>query len=114
VPERRPLVVYALPLRGMIRDLFGPARAIVVVRDLDERPLPPTFHLTSVFGLTAAESKLAARLGAGEALDAVADELGIARETARNQLKAIFLKTGVHRQAELAALLSRFLDRRKL
>jgi DNA-binding CsgD family transcriptional regulator len=111
VPERRPLVVYALPLRGMIRDLFGPARAIVVVRDLDERPLPPMVHLSSIFGLTAAEAKLAARLGAGEALETVAEGLGIARETARNQLKAIFQKTGVHRQAELVALLGRFLDR---
>jgi DNA-binding CsgD family transcriptional regulator len=108
--DRRPLVVYALPLRGMIRDLFGPARAIVVVRDLGERPLPAAFHLTRVFGLTGAEAKLAARLAAGESLNAVVDDLGIARETARNQLKAIFQKTGVRRQAELVALLMRLLE----
>lgn len=111
--DRRPLVVYALPLLGMIRDLFGAACAMVVVRDLDERPPPPTVHLKTLFGLTPAESALAARLAAGEPLEAVADELGIARETARNHLKAIFAKTGVHRQAELAALLGRLLDSRQ-
>jgi DNA-binding CsgD family transcriptional regulator len=112
VPDRRPFVVYALPLRGMIRDLFGHARAIVVVRDLGERPPPSTIHLTSLFGLTTAEAKLASRLAAGASLNTAADELGIARETARNQLKAIFQKTGVHRQAALVALLRRLLELR--
>ena len=35
-----------------------------------------------------------------------AGELGLARETARNQLKAVFAKTGTHRQGELIALLA--------
>jgi DNA-binding CsgD family transcriptional regulator len=34
-----------------------------------------------------------------------ARELKIARETARNQLKAVFAKTNTHRQSELVALL---------
>jgi DNA-binding CsgD family transcriptional regulator len=32
--------------------------------------------------------------------------LEISRETARNQLKAVFVKTATHRQGELVALLS--------
>jgi hypothetical protein len=36
-------------------------------------------------------------------------KLGIARETVRNQLKAVLAKTGTHRQGELIALLSRAL-----
>jgi hypothetical protein len=30
----------------------------------------------------------------------MASQLGIAKETGRNQLKSVFIKTGVHRQAE--------------
>ena len=36
------------------------------------------------------------------------EELRISRETARNQLKAVFSKTATHRQGELVALLGRF------
>ena len=38
---------------------------------------------------------------------AIAHARGIARVTVRNQIKAIFAKTGTHRQSELVALLSR-------
>jgi DNA-binding CsgD family transcriptional regulator len=62
--------------------------------------------LRSAFGLTGAEAKLAAQLASGDALERAAERLGIAKTTARNQLRAIFSKTGVHRQAELVALLA--------
>jgi DNA-binding CsgD family transcriptional regulator len=81
----------------------------VVVRDLDEQPLRLDAQLRELFGLTAAEARLASRLAAGDCLETVADELGVAYETARNQLKAIFAKTETHRQAELVALLARLL-----
>jgi DNA-binding CsgD family transcriptional regulator len=59
------------------------------------------------FGLTAAESRLALRLLTGESLKSAAAALGITYESARSQLKAIFQKTGTHRQGELIALLGR-------
>ena len=37
----------------------------------------------------------------------IAGDLQVSRETVRNQIKAIFGKTGTHRQSELAALVSR-------
>jgi hypothetical protein len=37
----------------------------------------------------------------------IAVELQVSRETVRNQIKAIFGKTGTHRQSELAALVAR-------
>jgi DNA-binding CsgD family transcriptional regulator len=40
--------------------------------------------------LTNAEARLAARLAHGIALEAIADELQIAKETARTELKAVF------------------------
>ncbi len=46
-------------------------------------------------------------MATGVSPEQAGEELGIARETARNQLKAIFAKTATHRQGELIALLSR-------
>jgi DNA-binding CsgD family transcriptional regulator/PAS domain-containing protein len=102
----RPLVVYAIPLAGAIRDVFCAARAIVMVRDLDARPHPPETLLRMIFGLTVAETKLAVRMASGVVLETVADNLGRTYETARAQLKSVFAKTNTHRQAELVALLA--------
>lgn len=41
-----------------------------------------------------------------EAIQAAAEELGVKRETVRNQLKSMFAKTETHRQGQLVALLS--------
>jgi DNA-binding CsgD family transcriptional regulator len=61
--------------------------------------------LRTCLGLTPAEAKLPGSSGAE--LKAVADELGVTHETARNQLKAVFAKTETHRQPRLVALLAR-------
>jgi len=63
--------------------------------------------LVAKFALTRAEMRLLQIVGAGESLRNAADQLGITYETARSQLKAIFGKTDVHRQAELVALMVR-------
>ena len=63
--------------------------------------------LQQTFGLTVAEARLAALVGAGESIASAAEQLSISSETARSQLKAIFAKTDIHRQADLVALLSR-------
>ena len=55
------------------------------------------------------EARIAQHIASGSTLDATADSLGMARETARTHLKAVFAKTDTHRQSELAILLSRFL-----
>jgi len=46
-------------------------------------------------------------MASGMSLEDAAEKLTIARQTARTQLKAIFMKTGTHRQSQLVALLSR-------
>jgi DNA-binding CsgD family transcriptional regulator len=63
--------------------------------------------------LSEAEARLASRLASGEALEMVTEQFGIAKETGRSHLKSIFAKTGVHRQAELVALLAPLLGRIK-
>jgi DNA-binding CsgD family transcriptional regulator len=45
-----------------------------------------------------AETRITERIAVGVSLEKAAEDLGISRETARNQLKAVFAKTGTHRQ----------------
>ena len=103
---KQPVLIRALPISGAARSPFLGARALLTFADLGPRPGPDSRLLVSVFGLTGAEAKLASLLASGMALEEIARQLGIARETARNQLKAVFAKTETHRQAELVALLS--------
>jgi DNA-binding CsgD family transcriptional regulator len=106
-PGRRAMAVYAVPLSGVVRDVLAAVRAIVVIRDLEECSQPPEAHVRNLFGLTSAEAKLATRVASSEQLEHAADELGIAYQTARNQMQAIFAKTDTHRQAEIVALFAR-------
>jgi len=62
-------------------------------------------EVTQFFSLTAAESRLAAWLMAGGNLANYANEVGVSRNTVRNQLQAIFQKVQVNRQAELVTVL---------
>jgi DNA-binding CsgD family transcriptional regulator len=55
------------------------------------------------YGLTPAEIGLLRELADGRSLSEAALHLQRAQNTVRNQLQAIFAKTGTHRQAELIA-----------
>ncbi|VAW99138.1 hypothetical protein MNBD_GAMMA22-1441 [hydrothermal vent metagenome] len=57
--------------------------------------------LQTVFNLTPAEAKLAALLASGNSLSQVADLSNISKNTAKVQLKSIFLKMNISRQADL-------------
>ncbi|WP_414694171.1 helix-turn-helix transcriptional regulator [Phenylobacterium sp.] len=49
---------------------------------------------------------MAAGVSAGQTTDELARSFGLSPGTIRTQLKAVFAKTGVRRQSELAALLA--------
>jgi DNA-binding CsgD family transcriptional regulator len=102
-----PILAYPARLAGVAADCFAPCQAIVTLMDVGSRERTPPALLAQTFRLSPAEAKLAARLAAGLSLEQAAEELSLARETVRNQLKAIFAKTGTHRQGELIALFSR-------
>lgn len=57
--------------------------------------------LEGLYGFTVAEAKLVIALVSGQTLDMVATATGTSPNTLRNQLKAVFRKTGTNRQAEL-------------
>lgn len=79
--------------------------AMVVIRDPEVRVLASDEQLKRLYGLTGAEAGLALQLMAGRTVDEAAQELGVSRNTARCQIRAIFAKTGVTRQAELLRVL---------
>ena len=108
-PSQAPLLAYPLKLPSLSDNPLASAQAAVVLVDPRARAVTPEASLKSAFGLTQAEARLASRMAAGDALEQICDRLGIAKETGRNQLKSIFAKTGVNRQAELVLLMSRML-----
>jgi DNA-binding CsgD family transcriptional regulator len=78
---------------------------MAVLVDPDRRWMPTEIALRASFGFTPAEAKLAARISSGAPLNAVAASLGITKQTLKSLLKIVFAKAGVHRQAELVALI---------
>jgi DNA-binding CsgD family transcriptional regulator len=63
--------------------------------------------LTETWRLTATEARLALHLADGGSIGGYAELFGVSVGTVRSQLKAIFAKTGVNRQAALVALIPR-------
>jgi DNA-binding CsgD family transcriptional regulator len=102
------LLVEAMPVTAFGSDLFSSGRVILLLTDLRSPLRPEATQFCAAFGLTVAEAKLAAKLASGVGIDGAASSLGVSRETARSQLKAVFAKTNTRRQAELAGLLARF------
>jgi DNA-binding CsgD family transcriptional regulator len=91
------------PYLFVLRLVKAPAEAALVLL-LSE--LPGGHELESA-GFTAAEARLARALASGVGLKEYAESVDISITTARNQLAALFAKTGTHRQAALVAWLLR-------
>lgn len=72
-----------------------------------------TEALRCLFKLTPSEARLAMALHGATDLVGAAATLGISIETARSRLKAIYAKTGTHRQATLAALIDALIDQHR-
>jgi len=100
-----PVTLRVLPIDGAARNVFLGARALLVFSNLLPSPAPEPTLIAQAFGLTPAESRLAALIASGLSVDVAAGQLRISRETARNHLKATFSKTGTHRQQELISLI---------
>lgn len=104
---KKPVIARIHPIPPAAQSPFLGARALMILSSLAPKPPLSTNLLTGTFGLSPAEARLAAIMAGGVDLRTAAEELGIARDTARNQLKAIFAKTGAHRQSELVELLAK-------
>jgi DNA-binding CsgD family transcriptional regulator len=107
-PSRRPLIAHVAPIVRSADEIFRRAKILVMFVDPDQKKSTPAHLFQQAFGLTAAETRIASSIAKGEELRQVADVNGIALETARVHLKAVFAKTQTRRQVDLALLINRF------
>ncbi len=103
--DKLPVIVRIWPFDGAAHLPAQEVSALLTLNALGPKPGPPAVILAKTFRLTPSEAKLASVIARGASPRIAARELKISRETARNQLKAVFAKTGTHRQSELVALL---------
>ena len=100
------VVLRVLPVPPAARGPFLGARVLLTLSVLRTPTGTDPRLLIQTFGLTPAEAKLAAAIADGVTLAEAGERSGVALSTVRNHLKVVFVKTGTHRQSDLAALLS--------
>jgi DNA-binding CsgD family transcriptional regulator len=97
----RPVVLRVMPLRR--RNQAEWSGRIALLAEVPP-PLSRLEVLAEAYRLSPAETRLWAALAAGRRMAEFAEAAGISVNTARVQLRALFAKTGVHRQADLLRL----------
>jgi len=101
----RPFHIFVSPWRANRQlALKKPAAMMLVAQP--ERKIPQEAWLQTLYGLTKAESRLAALVAGGMAGPEAARKLGLSPESVRTRLKAIFSKTETRRQSDLVSLLA--------
>lgn len=106
-PSGRPdlgVVVRPVPMSAWYEGQSSPTIALFI-SDPEQEFSTSQQALAELFNLSKAESALALLLTRGLTLAEASDQLFISQHTARAQLKSIFAKTGVTRQAELIRLI---------
>ena len=101
---RPPLKVQISPIRNA--GIESPQRisAVAFISDpLQRRPQHES--LRARYALTPAETRVALLLADGQSPQAITQIVGVTENTVRTQIKSIYWKTGVKRQAELVRLL---------
>jgi len=106
------MVVHLIPIRRSAHDVFAGSYALLVLTPVAAPSAPPIELMRSLFDLTPSEARVARGLAAGETLEEIAANGGVAMSTVRSQLRQVLEKTGCSRQAEIVSLLANItLDR---
>ena len=109
-PEQR----YSLSLMLMGRRLASgrigvsapESKILCLLAPLDGRRIATARQLMDLFGLSAAEARLARAICHDRSVEDYAREHGLGHSTVRTQLSAVFHKTGTRRQASLVRLIA--------
>jgi len=102
-PDSWPRMVVVPMLGGAAGDIC----AAIWILNTEAPALPSEELLNTLFLLSPAEARLAIGLLKGMSVAECAQSSGVGVATIRSQLHSIFSKTGVRRQAQLVALLSK-------
>ena len=102
--EAPPAVLHLAPIRRNARDVFPSAAWLLVATPLGRKPDMPATLLCGLFDLTTAEAKVASGLLEGLTAQEIAAQRGLSVSTVRNQIAAVFAKTGTSRQSEFILL----------
>jgi DNA-binding CsgD family transcriptional regulator len=100
------LQLFALHQAGPAPGRATTGVALVLVHDLDARPSPDPAAVVQAFDLTPGEWRVARQLATGASAQRIARDHGVALSTVRSQIRTLFDKVGVKRQAELVATLA--------
>jgi DNA-binding CsgD family transcriptional regulator len=101
-----PLNLHVYPLRLPLESFDGSRSAVAVFfKDPRKADAIDDDALKTSFGLTAAERRLTMMLLQGTTMKEASKALAVSPNTAQSQLKSVFSKVGVHRQAELIRVL---------
>lgn len=100
------MVAHVLPLRRDARDIFSGAASLLFMTPVAAQKGPQPALLEALFDLSPAEAKVAGLVVEGKTVESIAASHGVTEHTIRMQLKSVYAKTGVHRQAELVSLLT--------
>jgi len=100
------MILHLIPIKRAANDIFSGITAILVVTPVVPAEVPTADVLQGLFDLTPAEARVARAIARSQTIEAIAKAFDVSEGTVRNQLKAIFAKTGVARQVDLALLLS--------
>jgi DNA-binding CsgD family transcriptional regulator len=107
VRAQAPAVAHVLPLARREREarLATPAAAAIFIAAAGCGPLAAIDAIAALFGLTAAEKRVAGHVAAGRSRGEIAAAGGVSDGTVKTQLAAIFDKTGAGDQRALQLLI---------
>ncbi len=102
-----PTVCYVLPLnQSDARHLIGGA-SVAVFFSTGSGALPVVEAvLSTLYGLTPTEARVAREICGGDTTRGIGDRLGVSENTVKTHVRHIFEKTGISRQTELVRLLA--------
>lgn len=101
-----PSVAHVMPLskRDPSQRVAQRAAAAIFIASAGQAPLAAMDAIAALFGLTAAEKRVARYVASGKSRQEIADECGVSDGTVKTQLSAIYDKTNTTDQRHLALL----------
>ncbi len=106
---RKPIVLKALTFSGVLpwSSAQKSETTLLMLIDTENPTSANQMSVVQSFGLTSAEARVAAIVGAGFSPVEAAEQLGSAAGTVRTQLKNVFNKLDLKRQSELVRLMTK-------